>query len=171
MNREGRTVDELGLHPGFFTLRPVEEVLSTLVHEMVHHWQDSFGQPSRSNPHNKQWAQKMRAVGLEPSSTGLPQGSDTGQGVSHYIVPDGPFIQACRDLMAQGFELIWFDRHLPRAQETAEAHQEALRAAGVAVEVSAPPVAVMAAAFPDKPVLVAPPMRREVDRVKYVCGG
>lgn len=35
VNKQGQTLDELGLHPGFFTLRPVEEVLSTLVHEMV----------------------------------------------------------------------------------------------------------------------------------------
>lgn len=79
VNKQGQTLDELGLHPGFFTLRPVEEVLSYLVHEMVHHWQDRLGQPSKSNPHNKEWAQKMREVGLEPSSTGLPSGKDTGQ--------------------------------------------------------------------------------------------
>jgi len=103
VNREGRTLDELGLHPGFFTLRPVEEVLSTLVHEMVHHWQDSFGRPSKSNPHNREWAAKMREVGLEPSSTGLPNGKDTGQTVSHFILPKGLFIQSCRKLLEDGF--------------------------------------------------------------------
>lgn len=101
VNKQGQTLDELGLHPGFFTLRPVEEVLSYLVHEMVHHWQDRLGQPSKSNPHNKEWAQKMREVGLEPSSTGLPSGKDTGQSMSHYIQPDGRFIKSCRELLAK----------------------------------------------------------------------
>jgi len=171
VNRQGQTLDELGLHPGFFTLRPVEEVLSTLVHEMVHHWQDRLGQPSRSNPHNRQWAQKMREVGLEPSSTGLPEGKDTGQSVSHYIRPGGPFITACQVLLAEGFELQWFDRHVPRAPEATQARQEALKAAGIVVVVSPPPVEVIAPLPGDKPVLVPPPPKREVDRVKYVCAG
>lgn len=171
VNKQGQTLDELGLHPGFFTLRPVEEVLSTLVHEMVHHWQDRFGRPSKSNPHNQEWARKMRAVGLEPSSTGLPNGKDTGQSVSHYIQPDGPFIKACRELLAQGFELQWFDRHVPRAPVAAEAKQEALKEAGVAVEVSAPPVQEIAPLPEGKALLVIPPPPREVDRVKYVCAG
>jgi hypothetical protein len=35
MNTKGEWLDELGMHPGFMALRSVEEVLSTLVHEMV----------------------------------------------------------------------------------------------------------------------------------------
>lgn len=171
VNKQGQTLDELGLHPGFFTLRPVEEVLSTLVHEMVHHWQDRMGQPSKSNPHNKEWARKMREVGLEPSSTGLPSGKDTGQSVSHYIQPDGPFIKACRELLAQGFELQWFDRHVPRAPVAAEARQEALKEAGVAVEVSPVPVQEIAPLPEGKALLVTPPSPRALDRVKYVCAG
>ena len=76
--------------------------------------QDSLGQPSKSNPHNRQWAQKMRDIGLEPSATGLPEGKDTGHSMSHYIRPDGLFLQACRELLTQGFTLQWFDRHAPR---------------------------------------------------------
>lgn len=171
VNKQGQTLDELGLHPGFFTLRPVEEVLSYLVHEMVHHWQDRLGQPSKSNAHNKEWAQKMREVGLEPSSTGLPSGKDTGQSMSHYIQPDGRFIKSCRELLANGFELHWFDRYVPRAQDTAEARQEALKEAGVAVEVSPVPVQEIAPLPEGKALLVTPPLAREVDRVKYVCAG
>lgn len=107
VDKNGRTADELGLHPGFFTLRPVEEVLSTLVHEMVHHWQDTFGKPSRSNPHNAEWAEKMRSVGLEPTSTGLPGGKPTGQGVSHYILPQEKQIDArARFLLTKALK-IW----------------------------------------------------------------
>jgi hypothetical protein len=46
-------------------------ILSTLVHEMVHVWQETYGNPSRRGYHNRQWAEKMREVGLQPSSTGL----------------------------------------------------------------------------------------------------
>ncbi len=156
INAQGEMVDELALHPGFFSLRPIEEVLSTLVHEMVHHWQAHFGHASKSNPHNREWARKMRDIGLEPSSTGLPEGKDTGRTVSHYIVPNGPFLQACQSLLLQGFALSWFDRHLPRssllgpadepelATQTVQAaqaqRQEQLAKAGADVALSQPPV-------------------------------
>ena len=172
VNRQGQTLDELGLNAGYFTVRPVEEVLSTLVHEMVHHWQDGFGRPSKSNPHNREWARKMREVGLEPSSTGLPDGKDTGQSVSHYIQPDGRFMKACKELVSNGFELPWVDRHVPRMPETAvQDRQEALKEAGIVLEVSPAPLEVIEPLAEGKSVTVAPPPRKEVDRVKYVCGG
>ncbi|HMN92736.1 MAG TPA: SprT-like domain-containing protein [Hydrogenophaga sp.] len=172
VNRQGQTLNELGLHAGYFTVRPVEEVLSTLVHEMVHHWQDCFGHPSRSNPHNREWARKMLEVGLVPSSTGLPNGKDTGQTVSHYIQPAGPFLQACKELVADGFQLPWVDRHLPRTQEAGfQERQEALKGAGITLEVSPPPVDVIEPLADGQPVTVAPPPRKESDRVKYVCSG
>ncbi len=33
----------------------------------------------------------MKAIGLHPSSTGKEGGEETGDRVSHYILPDGPF--------------------------------------------------------------------------------
>jgi hypothetical protein len=39
--------DEIALSPGTFAQRTDEEILSTLVHEMVHHWQRHFGKPGR----------------------------------------------------------------------------------------------------------------------------
>jgi hypothetical protein len=64
----------------------------------------------RSGYHNRQWADKMDAIGLCPSDTGQPGGARTGQGVSHYIVAGGPFDQACAQLLARGFTLSWHDR-------------------------------------------------------------
>jgi len=87
-SRDGDVVtDEIALNPSHFRVRSTEEVLSTLVHEMAHLWQHRFGKPSRSNYHNKEWGDKMREIGLVPSSTGAPGGKATGQRVSHYIVP------------------------------------------------------------------------------------
>jgi SprT-like family len=90
----GRTrrtnVGELSLNPDTFIDRTDEQILSTLVHEMVHVWQQAFGNPSWNGYHNKQWAQRMKEVGLHPSNTGAVGGKETGQSMSHIIVPDGP---------------------------------------------------------------------------------
>lgn len=171
INLQGQMLDELGLHPGFFALCPVQEVLSTLVHEMVHHWQEQLGHPSKSNPHNREWAHKMREIGLEPSSTGLPEGRDTGYTMSHYIRSGGRFIEACEELLAQGFSLTWFDRHAPRSRFDSQEHQRALDAAGVAVPVSPPPVQQIVSDHADEPAVLPPPPPREPDRVRYVCPG
>ena len=39
--------------------------------------------------YDRQWAAKMREIGLQPSSTGEEGGKETGQSMSHYIIPDG----------------------------------------------------------------------------------
>lgn len=96
--------DEIALNPSHFINRTAEETLSTLVHEMAHLWQHHQGKPSKSH-HNKQWAEKMKAIGLYPSSTGAPGGKETGQKVSHYILPGKVFAVACAELLAAGFVL------------------------------------------------------------------
>lgn len=97
--------DEIALNPSYLHGRSTEENLSTLVHEMAHLAQHHFGKPSRNGYHNKQWAALMNIVGLIPSDTGLPGGKQTGQRVSHYILIDGPFDLACRELIALGFTI------------------------------------------------------------------
>jgi hypothetical protein len=88
--RKEESVPEISLNPDELD-RPPREALSTLVHEMVHHWQQCFGKPSRAAYHNREWAEKMVAVGLQPSDTGLPGGKVVGQHMTHYIVEGGPF--------------------------------------------------------------------------------
>lgn len=99
--------DELSLNPDTFGSRDDRSILSTLVHEMAHHWQFHFGEPSRNGYHNKSWGNKMKQIGLCPSSTGEPGGKETGQKVSHYILPGGPFDEACTELLAGGFSIDW----------------------------------------------------------------
>lgn len=118
-------LDEIALNPGYFALRPLDEVLSTLVHEMVHHWQENLGKPTRSNHHNGEWAAKMQEVGLMPSNTGAPGGDTGGNRVSHYIIEGGAFQGACRALLAQGFKLPVYDRHAPEAPQAVLARVEA----------------------------------------------
>ena len=62
--------DEIALNPMHFATRTPEQVLSTLVHEMVHLWQHHYGTPPRKSYHDKEWAAKMREVGLIPTATG-----------------------------------------------------------------------------------------------------
>ena len=102
--------DEIALNPAHFAGRTTTKTLSTLVHEMVHLWQHHFGKPSRTGYHNKEWAAKMRGVGLVPSSTGEPGGKETGQKVSHFIEAGGRFEQACTAYLATGAAILYHDR-------------------------------------------------------------
>jgi hypothetical protein len=80
-------VHEISLNPDHLTREP-KAVIGTLVHEMVHLWQEDFGQPS-AGYHNKEWAEKMKTVGLYPSNTGEVGGKETGKNCSHYIIEGG----------------------------------------------------------------------------------
>lgn len=104
---------EISLNPNTLG-RPLEDTMSTLVHEMVHQWQDDNGSPSRSGYHNAEWAEKMEEVGLIPSDTGKPRVAKTGQRMSHYIDPTGKFALALQR-MPNEYTLPWLTRELEAA--------------------------------------------------------
>lgn len=104
---EAEVIHEIALNPDVFIGQTDEQVLDTLVHEMSHVWQQTFGKPGRRGYHNKQWGVEMKRIGLYPSSTGEPGGKETGEKMSDYIVDGGPFQVACRRLLAKGFRLDW----------------------------------------------------------------
>ena len=81
---------EIALNPNSSD-RPIEELMSTLVHEMVHLWQQVAGEPPRRCYHDREWSGRMRQVGLHPSSTGDVGGAEVGQKMSHYVEPNGAF--------------------------------------------------------------------------------
>lgn len=172
VSAEGTVIHEIGLHPGHFTLQPLEVSLSTLVHEMVHHWQECFGQPSRSKYHNRQWVAKMEAVGLVPSDTGLPEGKQTGRRVSHYIEPEGAYAKACADLLAERFTLPWFDRHAPVEPTEVRRVREELAEQGLDVATSEAPIETIQP--PEKagngtPTVFSPPEPRYDPKIRLVC--
>lgn len=104
--RDGRqTTHEIALNPDLFPGRSDKEILSTLAHEGVHAYQQQYGKPGRRRYHNTDWAWMMECIGLIPSTTGQPGGKKTGQPMSHYIRPAGPFDQAIEALLATGFSL------------------------------------------------------------------
>lgn len=109
VNEEGKSVDELAINPCYFANYAITTILQTLCHEMVHIWQEYYGKPSRAGYHNKEWSNKMRSIGLMPSSTGEPGGDFVGPVMSDYVIKGGIFEQACVELLETGFKLKWYD--------------------------------------------------------------
>ena len=104
---EKKATDEISLNIASFPSRTDTEILSTLAHEMVHLWQENLGNPPRKCYHDKQWAIKMKSIGLHPSSTGEPGGKETGQQMHHYIVEGGLFDHYCQALLSSGYKINW----------------------------------------------------------------
>lgn len=109
---KGRTDDghvhEIAMNPKCFG-RTDREIMSTLVHEQTHEWQQEQGKISRNGYHNREWAEKMKEVGLYPSHTGKPGGKETGQRVTHYIVNGGPYDKAFEKFEKLHVHLSWRD--------------------------------------------------------------
>lgn len=102
-NEESAEIHEIALNPDTFIDRTDKEIFSTLVHEMVHQWQQENGMklPKRAY-HNSEWAEKMVEVGLMPSSTGAEGGSRTGPKVTHYIIEGDSFDVLTDELLSSG---------------------------------------------------------------------
>lgn len=110
---DGKYTDEIALNPEFFGVLPILDTLSTLVHEMCHLWQQHFGKPGRRGYHNKEWADKMEAIGLMPSDTHKPGGKRTGEHMGDYILENGLFIQIAQNLLKTNFSITWYDVYPP----------------------------------------------------------
>lgn len=110
VSRKGEVTDEIAMNPAWFAVRTVPEVLSTLLHEQVHLWQQHFGSPGRGRYHNAEWADKMEEVGLMPSDTGEAGGKRTGDRMTHYIIPGGRYELACKALLTDEYMISWLDR-------------------------------------------------------------
>jgi hypothetical protein len=102
---DGKRVHQLALNPDSFIGQSDEQICQTVVHEMHHVWQQTHGKPGARGYHNKEWAAKMKSNGLQPSSTGMVGGKETGQRMSDYPIPGGPFTQAFAKLAATGWKL------------------------------------------------------------------
>ena len=120
IRKDGKECDEIALNPVHFQGRSLSDTLATLVHEMVHLWQHHHGKPGRGSYHNRQWAEKMKQVGLYPSDTGAAGGKETGDRVSHYVVKGAPFSDAMATLERRGFTIPWSEVPViqPESSET-----------------------------------------------------
>ena len=165
MHQDGTLIHALALNPMYFAACPIEDTLSTLVHEMAHLWQHHAGKPGRRGYHNKEWAIHMaEQLGLQPSVSGRPGGKVTGERMDHYIMEGGPFIVHCRAFVDGGFRLRWFDRFLPQvlggSQPVPEANGEdrGEQVAGLSPSAGLPKGV--------EPLITA---RNRSNRVKYIC--
>lgn len=108
-------VHEIALNPSLFKDRTDIDILSTLLHEMVHLWQQENGQPSRRNYHNREWAAKMEEVGLIPSNTESEGGRRTGQSMSHYVQIGGKFDLLIKKYLKENKPTLYEDRPVLKA--------------------------------------------------------
>ena len=99
---------EISLNPDGFKGRTDLFIISILLHEMTHLWQQMFGKQKRKSYgyHDKEWAAKMKSLGLMPSNSGMVGGKETGSQMQHYVIPGGPYAQAFAELEATGWKLI-----------------------------------------------------------------
>lgn len=107
---DGTGAHEISINPTYIARSCQMDVISTLVHEMAHCWQQCFGKPGRGGYHNKEWAYKMADIGLMPSNTSEPGGDIVGEQMSHYIIRNGPFFNAYQNLVTQeNYGWRWID--------------------------------------------------------------
>lgn len=170
--RTGETTDEIALNPEYFAVVPLLETLQTLGHEMVHLWQAHFGKPGRGRYHNAEWADKMEAIGLMPSSTGRPGGRRVGDSMADYMIPGGRFERAVARLVSErGFSISWYDlqpARMPLYESTSPVEAASLPPAalskatddGLVVRVAGRAPAAGDGAVPDRS-----------NRVKWSCPG
>jgi predicted SprT family Zn-dependent metalloprotease len=86
---KAKDIDEISLNPDYLH-KSVKEYCQTLVHEMAHLWQHHFGKPTPGY-HNKEFAVKMKEIGLMPSHTGHPGGKEIGKKMCDYPIEGGVF--------------------------------------------------------------------------------
>lgn len=92
LNESCENLPEININPNGLYREPAD-VMSTLVHEMVHHQQYQYGKPGRGKYHNTEFARLMLTIGLVCSATGQPGGKQTGDRMTHYIDENGLFVQ------------------------------------------------------------------------------
>lgn len=166
-NRAKEQLHEIALNPDYFAVVPLVEIMATIAHEMVHLWQHQHGQPGRGRYHDKEWGDKMEAIGLMPSSTGMPGGRKTGDKVADYPIEGGRFLQVCRDLITNDYQISWYDRF----SDTAPL-QSGAATPGIALDL--PPQATSIPA--SSGVAMVPPaplpagVANKSNRSKYTCG-
>lgn len=104
---------------------PPMVLFSDLLHEMCHLWQHVYGKPSRGGYHNREWADKMISVGLQPSDTGAPGGKETGQSMDDYVIEGGRYERLMKSMEDSGqLPYITLEAEISRIQRGLESDIE-----------------------------------------------
>ncbi len=104
--RGKRVTHEISINPSHLALRDPRDTAATLLHEMCHLWQQDFGDPPRRGYHDREWAAKMREVGLIPIDPHTGQERNSAHALAHRIDPEGRFAQVFRK-MPREYLLPW----------------------------------------------------------------
>lgn len=108
-------MSEIILNPQWFGIKPRIEILQYLVHQMMHIYQHTYGEVSKSGRHDEQYLDFMNAIGLMPSDTGTPEGKNTGgKKLTNYPLPDGHFLRVCNELAQEHKLITWFEVDKPK---------------------------------------------------------
>jgi len=106
-SENGRYCGEITVNPACYSPENPLPFIAAFAHQMVHHWQYYFGTPGRGCYHNREWADKTISIGLQPSSTGEPDGRETGDTMHHFIIEGGPLERSAHELVNDGALLRW----------------------------------------------------------------
>jgi hypothetical protein len=110
ISHDGKIVDEIAVNPAYFATHGFKELLQTLAHEMCHQWQYTCGTPSIRSYHNREFADKMKSIGLMPSTTGKEGGAETGQNMADYMAETGFLPDLYKRLKSEGVIIPWYER-------------------------------------------------------------
>ena len=111
--KDGTFSDEIIMNPALYEPDSPSEFLAVLAHQMTHLWQVHYGAPGRGGYHNREWADKMIEVGLQPSQSGEKGGRETGDTMRHLIISGGEFYKAVQELVRSSGLLTWRQREKP----------------------------------------------------------
>lgn len=123
VRRRGRNVflrAPIALNPQAFKHQTTTEILQTLLHEMVHCWEEHYAKPSK-NYHGEQFARKMEVVGLQTSDSGRPGGKRTGAKMLDYPIEGGLFLNVAREFLIDHGDIKYVDRTDEKARKVKNA--------------------------------------------------
>lgn len=64
---------EIAINRKYLSHREPWQILGTLLHELLHAWQEDYGKAGKNNYHNKQFREKARSLGLIIDTRGHTQ--------------------------------------------------------------------------------------------------
>lgn len=110
IDESGKMKNQISLNPFYFKKKGLEATLMTLCHEMCHLKTALEGKFHTKGYHDSVWADEMKKIGLQPSSTGKKGGRETGFRMSQYVISGGPFEKAFKELKSRNYEITYSDR-------------------------------------------------------------
>ncbi len=97
--------DEVVINLRHIRRGPVSDVLDTLLHEMLHQWQQHHGQPGANGYHNEEFQAKARELGIPCDAKGMSLGADRNSPFGTLLASHGievPLSDADKDAASRG---------------------------------------------------------------------